>query len=933
MKHLVTLLGLIALAGLTGFYSLSPSFPVLEGLDLQGGMRVTLEPDPTKQQPGTTISKQMMEQVRDVLENRVNSFGLSGAEVRLKGANQVLVQLPGAKNPEEALKQLSTVAQLELRHFKNVRSGTNLSGRYTMDRTAGDPARQVPDRYSFTDTVTNQPVEAKKVIDESDKIVTGADLRPTSRAMISSTGSPEITFELKDNAARVFGDFTRTHQGEILAIILDDNVISAPTIESPITDGKGVITGSATMAEARLMANLLNSGSLPFNMRPAEIQVVGATLGQESIDKSLMAGAVGLGLVLVFMLAYYALPGLLACLALLIYAAITFSVFKGIPGITPAIVLDLPGITGFILSVGMAVDANILIFERLKEELRAGKPLHAAVDAGFSRAFTSILDSNVTTWIICTILIWLGAPIIKGFAITLAIGVAVSMFTAITATRTFLHLAMNTSLGRSPKMYGTEIGWLRMIFPPSKDGVSLQVYGKRRVYLGLSAASGAVALLFILATPFGYGLKPGIDFQGGTNIEAAINTSIADPAASEKLRGDVQKVLTDAGVKDATVSIGKSEAAWSEFTVSAEDLAQSDQGEIRTRLEGIRGFDGTGYKPETKDKKFTAVATYVSDTVDEAAIRAALSGRSRDGATLTLKALTVTPRKIDHKGSAAIPVVLINSLELRPEQLIAVREGLGKLGGGLVRPLYQENSIGASVAAEVTILGILSVIVASLAIVVYLAFRFAIGGLINGVKFGTCAVIALVHDVSIVVGLFALMGQVAGWRVDSLFITAALTVLGFSVHDTIVVYDRIRENLHHRLKGETFIEVSDRSITQTFDRSVNTSFTVLLVVAALVIFGGESVRLFNVALLVGIAIGTYSSIFVASPLVVMWERYVQARAGQLEPDSGRAGRRPAPAARASVAAPATTARPADDDTGSKTRTAPAGPKTRRKRRL
>lgn len=893
MKRALSVLLLVILAAVSIWYSLSPKFPVAQGLDLKGGMRVVLEPDDTKLD-GQKVESDTMQRVRDVLESRVNSFGLSGTEVRLKGERQVVILLPGVKNPQEALDSISKVAQLEFRHLNNVSTDRNPNARYKMTHTPGNPQKNEPDSYSFLDSASNKPAEQKEVVEQAPLILKGNYLRPTSEAQINPTnGQPQVTFEFNAEGAQRFATFTSENTGEVLAIVLDNQIVSAPNINEPITEGRGQISGGfATMAEARVLANLLNSGALPVPLRAAETQFVGATLGQESIDKSLHAGAIGLGLVLVFMLGYYWLPGFLACIALVLYSALTFSVFKG-AGIFPPIVLDLPGITGFILSVGMAVDANILIFERLKEELRAGKSVHAAVDAGFKRAFSSILDSNITTWIVCAILVWLGAPIIKGFAITLAIGVAVSMFTAITVTRTLLHLVMSIPAARNERLFALNVSWAGLFFPATRRGAVLKVFEKRRLNFGISILLAVVAVVFIVltVTPLKIGLKPGIDFTGGTVIEAAFH----QPVTREQVIAALPQGM------EATISIARSEQAGANVTVSAQGVSEADKTVIRDRLSNARGFDPSTYKAEEKDgavapttptatpaanapaakpaptpaaggKAFQATAVYYSP-VTEAEIRQALNAKTpASDVTLDLKNLSVQVAPISHQGDNAISTALITSTTLNPGQVKEVRASLDKIGGGLIQPMSQDSSIGPSVAKEVTLNAFASVFVASLAIVLYLAFRFAIGGFVNGLKFGAGAVIALFHDVLIIVGLFALMGEVAGWKVDSLFVTACLTILGFSVHDTIVVYDRVRENLHHRLRGETFADVSDRSITQTFDRSINTSFTVLLVVAALVVFGGESIRLFNVALLFGIAIGTYSSIFVASPLVVLMER-------------------------------------------------------------
>ena len=272
--------------------------------------------------------------------------------------------------------------------------------------------------------------------------MTGAALSNVGVQVNSTSGQYEVSFEMKSDAAKIFSDYTTTHVGQVLAIVLDKKVISAPTINSAITDGKGVIQGNFTAQSANDLALQLRYGSLPIPLKVVTSQTVGPTLGQDSLRKSLLAGVIGLSVVILFMGLYYRLPGIVADLALLTYAMTTFALFKLIP-----VTLTLPGIAGFVLSVGMAVDANVLIFERLKEELRAGRTLRQAIDLGWARAWPSIRDSNLSTLITCLILFWFGstfgASIVKGFALTLSIGVTISMFTAIIVTRTFLHLVLD----------------------------------------------------------------------------------------------------------------------------------------------------------------------------------------------------------------------------------------------------------------------------------------------------------------------------------------------------------------------------------------------------------------------------------------------------------------------------------------------------------
>jgi preprotein translocase subunit SecD len=283
--------------------------------------------------------------------------------------------------------------------------------------------------------------------------MTGADLKE-AHVSADRTGKPAVSFTLSSDGAKIFSDYTSTHTGQFLGIVLDKRVVSAPRVNDPITDGQGIIEGQFTAQEANELAVQLRYGSLPVPVKVVESRTVGATLGEESVRKSLLAGMIGLGVVILFMLLYYRLPGFVADLALITYAILSLALFKFIP-----VVLTLPGIAGFILSIGMAVDANILIFERLKEELRAGRNLRQAIDLGWSRAWPSIRDSNTSSLITCLILYIFGssfgASIVKGFSVTLALGIAVSLFTAIIVTRTFLHTLLdNVKLADHPRWFG-----------------------------------------------------------------------------------------------------------------------------------------------------------------------------------------------------------------------------------------------------------------------------------------------------------------------------------------------------------------------------------------------------------------------------------------------------------------------------------------------
>jgi len=388
-----------------------------QGLDLQGGMQVLLEADLAEDQE---VSADAMEATAKVVENRVNGLGVTEPVVQRVGARRILVELPGIEDPEAAVETLRETALMEW-----VDVGSEWMEPGTIVRTDVETAEGAE---SGDETATVYHT-----------VLTGANLRTASVAF-DQAGRPIIAFELDSKGAQVFAEHTAANIGRFLAIVLDKQVISCPRISTTIPDGRGQIEGQFGLEEARAIVLQLQYGALPVPLRILDTRAVGPSLGQDSVQKSVRAGAIGLVAVLLFMLLYYRLPGFLADLALIIYALLNLALYKLVP-----ITLTLPGIAGFLLSVGMAVDANVLIFERMREELRAGRTLQSAIRAGFGRAWAPILDSGISTWITCLIL-WVfgnsfGASMVKGFALTLAVGVGVNMFTAVLVTRTFVHAA------------------------------------------------------------------------------------------------------------------------------------------------------------------------------------------------------------------------------------------------------------------------------------------------------------------------------------------------------------------------------------------------------------------------------------------------------------------------------------------------------------
>jgi len=417
--------------------------PVREGLDLQGGLQVTLEARPPG---GGGIDGETLQGTRDTLERRVNALGVTEPLIQTRGDNQIVVELPGVVDPDQAVEVLRETALLEIIYADGASLPVGTLVQTTLGSEAGDETATPGAATAAAAAPTPDP---NSPIYET--IVSGDDLSDAFVTRDPLTGQPLVAFELSGDASETFYNFTRDHVGQSMSIVLDKQVISSPNIREPIS-GQGTIDGMTALG-AQNLALQLKAGALGVPLEVVSSRTVGPSLGADSLNRSLVAGIVGLSVVALFMILYYRLPGILSVIALIIYTAISFALFKLIP-----VTLTLPGIAGFILSIGMAVDANVLIFSRMKEELRNGRPLERAIEGGFDHAWPSIRDSNVATMITCLILYWFGqytgATIITGFAVTLFIGVAVSLFSAITVTRTLLRALNDLGAIRNPWLLG-----------------------------------------------------------------------------------------------------------------------------------------------------------------------------------------------------------------------------------------------------------------------------------------------------------------------------------------------------------------------------------------------------------------------------------------------------------------------------------------------
>ena len=743
-----------------------------QGLDIKGGTHLVYEALPLRR------SRNRLPDGRRHKHNPAPGRRVRVSEpiVQRVGDDRIMVQIPGIKDVEQAKSLIGRRRPSLISGSRDARK----DGTFVTDPTTGsiiwDPA------LTTNDTGQLAPV-------------TGEFLLPTSQVLLDpSTNLPQVAFEFNDEGARMFERVTSRLLNQPLGIHLDGGLISSPTVQAVISRN-GVITG-LSLDEADVLAIQLNAGALPIPIQTIREQDVDATLGAESVSKSLVAGIVGLLLVLGFLMFYYRLPGVLSAGALVIYGMVVLSTFKLLP-----VTLTLSGIAGFILSIGMAVDANVLIFERLKEELRAGRSLRVGIEAGFNRAWVAIRDSNVSTLITCAILWWfgnkLGTPLVTGFAITLAIGVVTSMFSAMFVTRSFLRFIVGARVQEKPGLFGLGKAGAQAV-EASTPRRGLNLVNKRVWYFVIS---GAVLLPGIVSLIFPPAFNTGIEFSSGSTIEVRfINPSDLSRLTSGAVTSQaVREVLDELGHGDAIVQALEANA----FLIRTETLGQGE---------------------------------------------------------------------IDQDGNVG------------PSDSQLIQQAFAQRFGGTSIDRFEVDFVSPIVAAEMVRNAALAVLFAIIGIFLYIAWAFR--KMPHFFRYSLSAVFALSHDVLIVLGLFSIMGKVFGIELNTMVITAILAVIGYSINNTIVVFDRIRENMLKRT-GEQFEVTVNNSLLETMGRSLNTSLTTLFTLMALALFGGSTLLPFILVLLIGVIAGTYSSMLIGPQILVMWEnrefgvmlRRVQARLG------------------------------------------------------
>lgn len=696
---------------------------IITGLDLSGGVSITYEADqdlPSNEDMNDTVYK---------LQQRVMSYS-EEAKVYKEGVNRITVEIPGVSDANKILEELGTPGTLYF--IRETDDEGNAC--YSYDYTTGD--------YKLNYTIDELKEKGCIVLEGSSVVNAQGGVQQDNNG---STSKYVTELEFDAEGTKAFAEATERayNNNETIAIYYDGEFASVPTVNSVITAGKAVIEGAKSIEDAKALATTLRIGSLTLTLHEISSNVVGATLGSNAIRTSLMAGGIGLALVIIFMIVVYALPGLVAGLALLIYTGLELVMLNAFD-----LTLTLPGIAGIILSIGMAVDANVIIYARIREEIAAGKSVRNAITSGFKKAFSAIFDGNITTLIAAAVLGVLGTGSVQGFAMTLALGIVLSMFTALVISRLIINAFYAVGL-RDEKLYGR-----------AKEIKVIDFVGKKKIFF-------TVSLILAIAVPI---VAMGI---GKATTDKSLNFS-----------------LEFMGGTSTTV----------EFK---EDMSmQQLEAEVNPKVEAITG-----------DADVTCVKVVNSNNV-----------------TIKTRTLTVQERE-------QMDEMLINDF------------GVDKEG-------ISTQSISATVSNEMRRDAVVAVIVATIFMLLYIWFRF------KDIRFASSAVLALLHDVCVVLGFYA----VSRVSVGTTFIACMLTIVGYSINATIVIFDRIRENLGAGAAKKDLAAVVNTSITQTLTRSIYTSLTTFVMVFVLWILGVSSIREFALPIMVGIICGAYSSVCVTGPL-------------------------------------------------------------------
>ncbi|NTF07660.1 protein translocase subunit SecDF [Agrobacterium rubi] len=683
-------------------------------------LRLNLTDDGINYRMSSAVSQSI-----EVVRRRVDEVGTTEPLIQRQGSDRIIVQVPGLQDPQRLKSLLNQTAKLSFRMVD-----TSMPVQEAMN---GRPPATSEILYSQDDPPVPYLVERRA-------LVSGDNLVDSQASFNQQNNEPVVTFRFDSRGAQRFAQATQQNVGKPFAIILDNQVISAPVIREPIIGGSGQISGNFSVQGANDLAVLLRAGALPATLTVVEERTVGPSLGSDSINAGLMASAIGAAGVVIFMFIFYGFFGLLANIALIVNIVMLLAVLS-IIGST----LTLPGIAGIVLTIGMAVDSNVLIYERIREEVRSGKPLISSLESGFTRAFATIMDANITTLIVAGVLFYMGTGPVKGFAVTLAVGIVTTVFTAYTLTAWMFGVWVRRSRPKAlPKGIRTAVF----------DGKDIPFMRYRRYVFMLSG----LVMLICVGGFVTKGLNLGIDFQGGSVIEVKAKQGDADIA----------------DIRDR--------------------LSQLNLGEIQAQ--------GFGTPQDVLIR-----------------IQAQEGGENAEQSAITL-----------------VRGELEDKYEFRRVEVV-----------------------GPAVSGDLTFTSTIGIALAMFAIMAYIWVRFEW-------QFALGAIISMVHDVVFTIGLFVFLGI----EFNLTSIAAILTIIGYSLNDTVVIYDRIRENLR-RYKKMPLSMIIDVSLNQTLSRTILTGLTVMLALLSLYLFGGEVIRSFTFAMLFGVGIGVFSSVYIAAPVLIAFK--------------------------------------------------------------
>lgn len=747
-KGVISLILIAVLTGLLGFTTIhgwgkgetGAAKNINLGLDLEGGVSITY------QVKGDTPSEEDMADTIYKLQKRVEGYSTE-ATVYQEGDDRISIEIPGVSDANAILDELGRPGSLYF--IAQTDSEGNLN--YKNEKQTGNP-----EEYKLTKSIE----ELQK---DGSIVLTGTDVKNAEAVarsnQVSDAAEYAVALEMNKDGAAKFAEATKKalESKESIGIYYDDAFVTVPNVNSEIKDGRAEISGAMDYTKANALATTIRSGALNLELEELRSNVVGAQLGQDAIKTSLMAGAIGLAIVFVFMCVVYLLPGLASGLALLIYTGLVLVSLNAFD-----ITLTLPGIAGIILGIGMAVDANVIIFARVGEELAAGKSVRSSLNAGFKKAMSAILDGNITTLIAAAVLWLRGSGTVKGFAQTLALGIVVSMFTALVITRVIIYSFYAVGI-RSEKLYGR----------PKKERKAINFLGKKKLFFGVSAAlilAGFVLMGVNSARGVG-ALNYSLEFKGGT----ATNVTFAEEYTLEEIDDKIVPLIEDV------------------------------TGDKNVQVQKVEGSKQVVFKTQTLD------------------------------------------------------------LEKRE----AFNKVMTEQFGASEKEITSEN-ISSTVSSEMRQDAVVAVAIATVFMLLYIWLRF------KDIRFATSAVVALLHDVLIVLGFYVLSRVSVG----NTFIACMLTIVGYSINATIVIFDRIREELKTRKRGTDLQDLVNGCITKTLTRSIYTSLTTFIMVAVLYVMGVSSIKEFALPLMVGIICGAYSSVCITGALWYVMKKASEKKAAK-----------------------------------------------------